>query len=66
MKEEKCWDSDGGRNYYEKGVVETSQGKKLEDHCNDDGTLTEKFCSDGDAKAEKVVCENSCSDGACT
>ena len=62
---EKCYDSDGGKNYHVKGVAETST-QRLEDHCNDDGTLTEKYCSDsGEIKAEVVECPNGCLEGAC-
>jgi len=65
--EEKCYDTDGGYNIYEKGVVE-SGNQRLEDHCNSDGTLTEKFCAD-----DKTINWNStacpdgyvCNDGAC-
>ena len=48
-----------------KGVVETSD-QRLEDHCNTDGTLTEKYCTtSGTAGAEKNVCPNGCMEGAC-
>jgi hypothetical protein len=63
--EKECFDSDGGKNYYVKGVVETHT-QRLEDHCNNDGTLTEKYCTEtGEAKAETVGCPDGCSEGVC-
>ncbi|HDD72575.1 MAG TPA: hypothetical protein ENG00_00625, partial [Candidatus Aenigmarchaeota archaeon] len=44
---EECKETDGGYNIYEKGTAYTSDGRSLTDHCNPDGTLTEKFCKDG-------------------
>jgi len=61
-----CTDSDGGKNYYEKGTA-TKGTQSLSDHCNDDGTLTEKYCEDNEIKAESVSCPQgyTCSDGGC-
>ena len=67
-KIQECWDSDGGKNYHKKGVVEAGE-TRLEDHCNDDGSLTEKYCTeDGRAAAVKVECPEGyeCENGACT
>jgi len=38
-----CVDSDGGYNIYEMGIA-TYGSTSLSDHCNSDGSLTEKFC----------------------
>lgn len=67
-EEHKCWDSDGGKNYHVKGVVET-EDTRLEDHCNEDGTLTEKYCTEnGEAAAVTVECPEGtvCGNGACS
>ena len=64
--EKKCYDSDGGKNYYQKGVCEDSSGQRLSDHCNNDGTLTEKYCTDsGTISATTYECPHGCVDGAC-
>ncbi len=66
--ETSCYDSDGGENYDQKGVAETADGQKLEDHCNSDGTLTENYCTEsGEAVATKYTCPagTTCFDGAC-
>jgi eight-cysteine-cluster-containing protein len=65
--EQICSDSDGGKNYYEKGTVSGS-GSVFSDHCNNDGTLTEKFCTDSwEISAETVECpgEYVCDGGRC-
>ncbi|NIO20356.1 MAG: DUF2341 domain-containing protein [Candidatus Aenigmarchaeota archaeon] len=63
---EECIDSDGGKNYYVKGTV-TKGTQSLSDHCNEDGTLTEKYCENNEIKAEKMNCSEGyeCSDGKC-
>lgn len=59
-----CRDSDGGKNYYEKGTA-TSGSVSLTDHCNSDGSLTEKYCSGDEIKAMVYSCPQGCSGGAC-
>lgn len=61
-----CSDSDGGKNYYEKGTVTKGDGSWT-DHCNQDGTLTEKYCLEGEVKAVAVECEEGyeCDGGRC-
>jgi len=61
-----CTDSDSGKNYYEKGTA-TKGEQSLSDHCNDDGSLTEKYCDNGEIKAVIVTCDDEyiCSNGAC-
>jgi len=63
--EGECWDSDGGRDYYKKGVIETTNGQRLIDSCNDNNTLTEKYCFGSDVKWHEYQCEHGCVDGAC-
>ena len=59
-----CTDSDGGKNYYVRGTAYTSS-QELTDHCNDDGTLTEKYCSGNQISAEVYQCPFGCLEGAC-
>lgn len=59
-----CTDSDGGKNYYVKGTA-TASGQSLSDHCNSDGTLTEKYCSNNVVVWETYACPYGCSDGRC-
>jgi eight-cysteine-cluster-containing protein len=59
-----CTDSDGGQNYYQIGTA-TAAGQSLTDHCNEDGTLTEKYCSGNEIAAEVYQCPYGCSDGVC-
>ncbi len=61
-----CSDSDGGQNIYQKGTS-TANGQSLSDHCNDDGTLTEKYCENDTIAWRSFSCPSgySCSDGAC-
>jgi hypothetical protein len=70
-----CTDSDGGKDYYQKGTV-TENGKTYTDYCQGvlANSLKEYFCLPysstglGGAGEEDVVCPNggSCIDGACT
>ncbi len=64
--EETCYESDEGYNVYKAGVAEAGE-QRLEDHCNDDGTLTEKYCEGGEIKAKTVPCPGGykCIEGAC-
>ncbi|MCK4634356.1 MAG: hypothetical protein KAT37_00605 [Candidatus Aenigmarchaeota archaeon] len=59
-----CTDTDGGKNYYEKGTA-TMGGTSLSDHCNSDNSLTEKYCSDEEIKWVKYECLHGCENGAC-
>ncbi|MCK5022700.1 MAG: hypothetical protein KAS04_00870, partial [Candidatus Aenigmarchaeota archaeon] len=62
-----CIDSDGGINLYEKGTA-TRGSQVLSDHCNSDGTLTEKYCADdGTIKWDSHNCpgEYYCYDAEC-
>jgi hypothetical protein len=57
-------DSDGGINYYQKGTATTSS-QSLSDHCNSDGTLTEKYCESDEIKWHSYTCPNGCENDAC-
>lgn len=63
---ETCVDTDGGRVYHTYGVVEKGSSR-LTDHCNDDGSLTEKYCENNEIKAEQVNCSQGyeCLEGEC-
>jgi len=64
--EENCEESDDGFDIYHKGAAELGD-KRLEDHCNDDGTLTEKYCEDSEIKWKTVPCPAGyvCDGGEC-
>ena len=62
--ETECYDSDGGKNFYKAGVAESGD-QRLEDHCNSDGTLTEKYCDGNEIKAMTWTCDYGCAEGAC-
>lgn len=58
-----CTDSDGGKNYYEKGVA-----NELYDRCLEDNYLLESFCiteTSTYANQESYLCPYKCVDGAC-
>lgn len=67
-----CSDSDGGKNYYQRGEVETSGGV-FADSCHDDSAggvnanyLTEYYCKqDGTYMRESYVCPHGCLEGEC-
>ena len=72
--EKECSDSDGGRNYYVKGVTEgiASWGKNLpperfEDYCRRSNTaVQEMYCGDdGYVYQEIFTCPNGCENGRC-
>jgi thiol-disulfide isomerase/thioredoxin len=60
-----CTDSDGGKNYYEKGTVE--MGVTVTDTCSGN-TLSEGYCKGkggGYPAIQGCICPNGCEDGAC-
>ncbi len=64
-EEEKCWDSDSGKNYKIKGITETFTGKRMEDYCDAQGKLVEMFCLNGNISQEVYTCPEKCENGAC-
>lgn len=70
-----CTDSDGGKNYYEKGIVEVFvNGSKISnwyDVCIQDFEtkeifgLREYWCEDSKARSADITCPNGCENGAC-
>lgn len=68
-----CEDSDGGKNYYEAGLVRLPSGGAFRDYCLNPGTgerigLNEYFCDPSTARGWNysiVKCSNGCVDGAC-
>jgi hypothetical protein len=64
---EGCFETDDGYNIFRRGVCE-SGNQRLVDHCNEDGTLTEKYCADSGAiKWNSTACPDdyTCKEGAC-
>ena len=59
-----CTDSDGGKNYYQRGTV-TVDGTKLTDFCINSRTLKEHYCVGSDARYLNYVCPYGCENGAC-
>ena len=69
-KSANCSDSDGGMNFYEKGIVNqfNFDGTRISgtDSCQDDFYLEEQYCLHGDFAEEKIVyCPNGCINGVC-
>ncbi|MAG91862.1 hypothetical protein CMO83_04245 [Candidatus Woesearchaeota archaeon] len=64
-----CTDSDGGKNYYEKGYLtyERGDGAGMSGYESCDGSqVVETYCrEDGSWGEERFFCENGCQDGAC-
>ncbi len=73
-----CRDTDGGENYYVKGIITVSEGgitSSGEDECgksfdnspsDNPNQLNEKYCrSDGNALEKLFICPNGCNNGAC-
>ncbi|MGM5488378.1 MAG: NosD domain-containing protein [Nanobdellota archaeon] len=67
----KCFDSDGGMDFYTAGYVEgLYEGKpdEQEDRCYNGTVLAERICSpngDSTIKTVKTKCQDGCVDGAC-
>ena len=70
-----CTDSDGGKDYYAKGIVSVDSQIVHEDSCWSPNAgdiiagpyVIEYFCSNGEIKKDDVAyyCPNGCSNGAC-
>ncbi|MCD6557730.1 MAG: S-layer protein, partial [Candidatus Aenigmarchaeota archaeon] len=66
---EKCTDSDGGLNYYEKGFTkgrreDTGLYDEVWDYCMQ-GAIIEHYCENNVLKAKDMTCPSGCEDGAC-
>ncbi len=69
--ETRCKDSDGGKNYYVKGITDPCYCTEKPcptcgawaDKCLDESTLLEYSCDN--LNGEKYACPNGCKDGAC-
>jgi hypothetical protein len=66
-----CTDSDGGKNYFTKGIVTDKKNNVQSiDYCGDSSTLIEYSCNGNSITSEKKACTStgataSCKDGAC-
>ncbi len=60
-----CTDSDGGKDYYEKGYTSSPTQGGFSDYCEGDFTLIEYYCSDSEVKSQtiNIVEEQHCEDG---
>jgi len=70
-EEKKCTDSDGGKNYFVRGIIEGSRlttGEKPIDYCvaYSAKTLVEYRCENGGLMSESYVCPYGCFNGRCT
>lgn len=68
--EDRCTDSDGGKNYYVRGSISKCIGTActlpIPDICLEDGTtLKEYYCEGNEIKLENFACPDGCEDGAC-
>lgn len=63
---ELCTDSDGGENYFTKGIAGKG-GKILQDRCTNGNSLEEYYCGGPDVKMRAVSCpqDYACTNGAC-
>jgi hypothetical protein len=60
-----CTDSDGGKDYYEKGrVISRAGDESAWDSC-EGSVLTELTCDEQGGKDYEYTCPNGCDDGAC-
>ncbi len=64
FEEEKCVDSDGGKEYYEYGFV-TEYGIEVQDYCTSNDDVKELYCSNGNSASTIHNCENLCRKGTC-
>ncbi len=62
-----CTDSDGGKKYYEKGIVYDirEEPPSIADFCYDNESLFEYWCEDSGYSSSLYNCPNGCEDGAC-
>lgn len=60
-----CYDSDGGKSYFEKGVI-TKDSESNTDVCVDSDTLREYFCENNEIQSTLYGCSNQiCAGGRC-
>lgn len=61
-----CKDSDGGKNYYEKGYITTGYRHiDAEDTCISEKILKEYYCDNGEISSVNYTCSNGCKNGEC-
>lgn len=63
----RCYDNDGGLDYYTKAYARDKYGNVRWDICatNPPNILSEKYCSGNDVLGKAYECETVCVDGAC-
>ena len=62
--ETKCFDSDGGKDYFVNGYAKDANSKK-QDICFDQSYLYEAYCRNNRDTYTKKACEFGCEDGVC-
>ena len=60
-----CSDSDGGRDFYVKGVATNEKGQKFTDYCFSRNNLKEYYCQGNNVISKKHYCEGNCIEGIC-
>ena len=71
MTAQKCKDSDGGIDYYTKGMASQcsdspqSACRAFDDQCSSSNVLKEGFCKDDNLMDTEYTCPSGCRDGAC-
>ncbi|MFC1755136.1 LamG-like jellyroll fold domain-containing protein, partial [Thermoproteota archaeon] len=61
-----CIDGDGGKNYYERGVLSIAGTYAASlDKCKDSNILYEQYCENNTKYIEEYYCENGCDEGVC-
>jgi hypothetical protein len=60
-----CTDTDGGKNYYILGMVNSTSGSKGSDFCFTNNILEEYFCNSNLSSNVNYTCPYGCENGAC-
>lgn len=68
-EDDKCTDSDNGKNYYVEGTTESEDPEIgtniIDDFCQVGNVLVEGYCKDGEATSVTYTCQYGCENGVC-
>ncbi|MFW6002062.1 MAG: hypothetical protein ACOCQD_01875 [archaeon] len=64
-EEDECTDTDGGKDYYNKGTATDDYQSKTDTCGSNNEWLTEYYCDDGIVDWESKKCDYGCEDGEC-